>query len=66
MTNKLLVDGEVAAWVKHCIAQQQDFIISNYIPRTRGVLAMPSQWRDKIIEVACCLRKKQTTGTIKD
>ena len=29
------------------------------------LLAMPSRWRDKLIEVAFCLRKK-TTGTIED
>jgi hypothetical protein len=31
-----------------------------------GLLAMPSRWQDKIIEVAFCLRKKPTTGTIED
>jgi len=30
------------------------------------LLAMPSKWRDKVIEVAFCLRKKPTTGTIED
>jgi hypothetical protein len=30
------------------------------------LLAMPSRWRDKIIEAAFCLRKKPTTGTIQD
>jgi hypothetical protein len=30
------------------------------------LLALPSKWRDKVIEVAFCLRKKPTTGTIED